>query len=575
MSEASMQRSALAEAGTGRRRLVLSERAAWLIVAVVAVVLGRYFWRSEGLPSNVLFTAGVTATIAAVLTLATRRVLFGVGTTAVMVAVIVAVATVKRQAMNMVVHAYDIFFYFSSWSTVSFLWSDYRRHLVGLVAALVGLVLAAWLLYRVDATRIRRAHAGAAVLVFALLAAIGAQTKGERRHMQFYFENLLVSSFYASWAETLETFWRGQLVEAAAQAPGPKLSLPGGCAPATKPPHIVLIHQESVVPPSLFKGLDYDRNVDPFFVSFDGRPHPMRVETYGGASWLTEFSILTGLSTHSFGGMRQFVQSVMEGKVRDTLPQALARCGYRNVVFYPMLKNFVSNARFYDSVGLKEIFDSTAQKAKRHNERDRFYYGNALDEMERHLKSSPAPLFTFVQTMATHWPYDIVYSPEEKVAGGGLGTHPEMHEYLRRLALAKIDYDWLLAELKRRFPSEPILILHYGDHQPTPTRLLLGFDEDADAEDVVLEPNSIGFMTYYAVDALNFRPRPLPKVEALDVPYLGTVLLHAAGLPLSDSYRERMRLLDLCRGLYHGCTRREEVLEFHRRLIDSGLMDAR
>jgi len=27
--------------------------------------------------------------------------------------------------------------------------------------------------------------------------------------MQFYFENLYVSSFYASWGETLEALWRG------------------------------------------------------------------------------------------------------------------------------------------------------------------------------------------------------------------------------------------------------------------------------------------------------------------------------------------------------------------------------
>ena len=36
----------------------------------------------------------------------------------------------KHQAMDMVVHAYDIFFYLSSWSTLTFLWSEYRAPLV-------------------------------------------------------------------------------------------------------------------------------------------------------------------------------------------------------------------------------------------------------------------------------------------------------------------------------------------------------------------------------------------------------------------------------------------------------------
>ena len=50
--------------------------------------------------------------------------------------------------------------------------------------------------------------------------------------------------------------------------------------------------------------------------------------------------------------MRQFVQTFTQNKLKDTLPQALERCGYRNVVFYPMLRNFVSNDRFYTSIGL-------------------------------------------------------------------------------------------------------------------------------------------------------------------------------------------------------------------------------
>ena len=65
-------------------------------------------------------------------------------------------ASAKRAAMNMVVHAYDIFFYLSSWSTVSYIWSDQRRYLLALVAALLALALVGWLAYRVDTTRVSR-----------------------------------------------------------------------------------------------------------------------------------------------------------------------------------------------------------------------------------------------------------------------------------------------------------------------------------------------------------------------------------------------------------------------------------
>ena len=39
--------------------------------------------------------------------------------------------------------------------------------------------------------------------------------------------------------------------------------------------------------------------------------------------------------------------------------------------------------------------------------------------------------------------------------------------------------------------------------------------------------------------------------------------------------RERKRLMSLCKGRYYGCKQREEILVFHRRLIDSGVMAAR
>jgi hypothetical protein len=184
-------------------------------------------------------------------------------------------------------------------------------------------------------------------------------------------------------------------------------------------------------------------------------------------------------------------------------------------------------------------------------------------------------LFTFIQTMSAHWPYDFTYEPDAAVAGGGPGTDKEMHEYLRRLSLAKMDYDYLVTELHRRFPNERFLIVHYGDHHPMATRTLLGFKDETEAEDVTLDPDSIGFLTYYAAQGVNYRIPPLPQYEILDVAYLGTVILDLAGVPLSDSHRERKRIMVACRGRYYSCGNRDEILQFHRRLIDSGVLAAR
>jgi hypothetical protein len=47
-------------------------------------------------------------------------------------------------------------------------------------------------------------------------------------------------------------------------------------------------------------------------------------------------------------------------------------------------------------------------------------------------------------------------------------------------------------------------------------------------------------------------------------------MLEAAGIPLPDAYQERKRLMSICDGQYYGCKRGDEILSFHRRLINSG-----
>lgn len=553
----------------------LSHRVAIALSVGLALVMARNFWLHEGIIQNVLFTGAVTVVLGGLLAIVSRRVLFSVAVMAAVVAIISGVSSAKQNMIGMVLHAYDIVFYLGSWSTVTYLWFAARGYVVAFAAAMSLLLLVGGLLWQLDPTRLRRRTATIVTSLALVAAAYLGITKPERRHTQFYWDALHVSSFYSSWAETLETLWRGSFVESAQASNAPPFVLSERCDLDRKPPHIVLIHQESVVQPNLFPTLNYDRSLDPLFRSDDGKTHKLRVETYGGASWLTEFSILTGLSTHSFGGMRHFVQSLLAGKIRDTLTENLQNCGYRNVLFYPMMRNFVSNARFYDAIGLKEIFDMTSQKAKSEQERDRFYYSNALDEMERHVKTSTKPLFTYIQTMSVHWPYNWVFEPHVAVPGGGPGTDPGMSEYLRRVAMAKLDYDYLIAELKKRFPGEQIIVMQYGDHHPTVTQRFLGEDPEAQVEDLSFDPKSPAFTTYYAVQGVNYRVKPLPPHEIVDVPYLGAILLDVAGLPLSAPNRERMRLMTVCDGEYYSCARRTDILSFHRRLIESNLISSR
>ena len=87
--------------------------------AALAVLMLVYFYAYEGQLFNVVFTIGVTGALVSVLAFFTRRLMFSLALVAALDAVVIWASTVKRQTMNMVVHAYDLFVYLSSWSTFS------------------------------------------------------------------------------------------------------------------------------------------------------------------------------------------------------------------------------------------------------------------------------------------------------------------------------------------------------------------------------------------------------------------------------------------------------------------------
>jgi Sulfatase len=559
------------EADGATRLGVLSSQAVRVIATLTVLAATVHSWMADGGLCDVLFVMGVFLTAGAVVTLASRRVLFATALVAASMVLLRLIAVLKQQSTEVVLHAYDVASFLRSWSPIADLWHDNRADAAGLLVALLAMIALGWIAWRVDPIRVRRVQALAAVAVCATLAGIGANAKNIAGHTAFYYEERYLSFWLSSWPDTIRALWRGHLIEAARSATGPALKLPVSCNLVSRPPHIILIHQESVVPPHYFPQIRYDRDIDPMFQSFDGRVHKLRVETYGGASWLTEFSTLTGLSALSLGGLHQFAQTIMARKTRETLPQALGRCGYRNVAVHPMLRVYLAIGSFFQAVGFDKMLDAKDQGATADIERDRVYFANALAETERHLKTSSQPLFLFVETMATHGPYSFTYRPEMHVPGGGSGTAPEMHEYLRRLGMAHKDYAFLRSELMQRFPGESFLIVQYGDHQPLVTLPLLGFRNDATIEEVMQSGNEAALLTYYAIDGVRYRPPPLPDLDTLDIPYLGTVMLTAAGLPLSDTYRERKHLMATCNGRYHGCP---EVLEFNRRLIRSKIVDA-
>jgi len=80
----------------------------------------------------------------------------------------------------------------------------------------------------------------------------------------------------------------------------------------------------------------------PHFKSFDGKARNFIVEGNGGPSWLTEYNVLSGLSSRSFGHFSYFVTRIASGRVERGLPLALKGCGYQTLSLYPALGAFMA-----------------------------------------------------------------------------------------------------------------------------------------------------------------------------------------------------------------------------------------
>lgn len=480
-------------------------------------------------------------------------------------------------AMNL--HAYDALFYLFSLAQLNFFWQTFPGYALIALAGVTGLVALLVTLWRMEAPgpmgRLRYGALGLAGLAVtassgATLAARGASFFDSNRHV--------FSAFIGSLGDVPQLMSARGYLQISAQAslaPLPADAIV--CKPEGTPPDIVLFLNESVMPPGVYPEINFPEEAKPFFQSFDGRIHKMRVETFGGGTWLTDFTTLTGLSTQMFGNMRNFASQLTTGRLRHSLPQYLKACGYDTTIVYPSLAEFAGSAKFYRSIGFDRVIDRKVHKAPDERQRDAFY----LAEVRKVIDAAGAdgkprrPQFIVASSMSPHSPWSFRFAPEAVRPGEVTrwNADPEIDEYLWRIVLAKRDRDAFRADLAKDHPGRPFLFVSYGDHQPALTRLPL-----ANAEEIAntgatwqLDPTSKAFTTYYAIEGQGFTPKiDLPRASIVEAPHLPTLTIAAAGLPLDAVYARRMHLLEHCDGLYATCADRGALMAFQRWLVDAG-----
>ena len=539
-----------------------------LIVTLHLAALGLMAWSEGAVVPKVVFvlTWGVVNFFwLAVL----RRPAVSVALSLLIIVVLILLSRLKYDIIWMTANFLDV--WIVNTDTIKFLLSVkpdlYRKVLIAVAVTLPALALLWW----IDSFRVRLRTASIG-FVLCLAGLAGMALAFPQEEWEAFFGDSYVSKFSRSGVTaTVELMTHGYMESDATVADRLKTLPDATCVPAAKPPHIILVHDESSFDIRVAPGVKVPANYGAHFRSFDGKRRHFIAEGAGGPSWFTEYNVLAGLSARSFGRFAYYVTQIAAGRVERGLPTALRRCGYRTFSIYPALGAFMSAKSFQTTTGMQTFVDQDALGTNR-IEPDRFYYDAALRMIER--ERAKGPMFLFVYLAENHYPWNYRWRPDLVPEWKDPGNTADVDEYLRRQDMSFRDYAGLLDRLERDFPGERFLLVRYGDHQPDFASTILepSLDE-AGVNRRLMTYDPRYFTTYYAIDAINYKPANLASaLDTIEGPYLPLIVQEAAGLPLDPSFAEQKRILERCKGLFYACAGGAEARRFNRLLIDAGLI---
>jgi Sulfatase len=557
----------------------------WLLLFGGVVLTER---RADRMAFAVVSLVGVAATLLLLVADLERATLLA----AVLAVAIMAASRVKYHHSGSKLTVSDFALAFAG--TLPFLWAQYTSVAIVVLTVAGGLILAAlWIILRCAGSPLAFEQRFA-LFAFALVASVFAYRicGGAAVFRPIVTQRLgYVSTFMASLIDTPS--WRptrGLSLIDLAQEPLPLLAATS--AQSASRPDIIFIQHESIFDPRTY-GLAVDPTIEAFLSPVHGVSGGLNVDIYGGGSWQSEFSLLTGLSSAIFGPDAYFIFSKGVDRFQHSLPGELAALGYKTMLMSSCRRGFMGYDAFYRSIGFEErLFSDDLPPPFDVNQfevtnSDAVFLEAAIGAFAARLTDDPTPRFLYALTNFNHGPHDrrrVLPGHFEAERAFALANLPDAQyaEYYSRLAETAASWQQAKTRLSQLFPHRPMLIVHYGDHQPVMTRRLerqLALNEARqlalnEARLTLPEDVRRQFRTFYAIEGLNFQMAPADGTHSgtLDIAFLGTVAMQRAGLPLDQVSATRASLIDDCGEAYFA-SRSERKGRFHRTLVDLGLID--
>src|SRR6476659_7652295 len=238
-----------------------------------------------------------------------------------LVVVLILLSRLKHDIVQMTANFVDLMVI--DRDSAAFLFTIFPNLRWSVIASALVILPLMYALWRLDPFRIPRLPALAGKLA-CLASLVGYSITMPEEAWRGYYDDGYLSKFARSGVTAVSDFVNYGFMESDAGAPE-RLTMPlvDSCHPAGRRPNIIMIHDESSFDIRQAAGVKVPAGYGSHFKSFDGKERKFLAESSGGASWMAEYNVLTGLSSRSFGRFSYFVTRIASGRVARRLPLAL------------------------------------------------------------------------------------------------------------------------------------------------------------------------------------------------------------------------------------------------------------
>ncbi|WP_099073876.1 sulfatase-like hydrolase/transferase [Proteus alimentorum] len=328
-------------------------------------------------------------------------------------------------------------------------------------------------------------------------------------------------------------------------------------------PDIVVLLQESTVNPHIYQ---FDTDIalpDLFMFQKDegvSAQSPLRVQTFGGGTWLSEFSVLTGLNTDDFGARKNSVFYFVVDNLNESLFRQLKAEGYYTVLLTPFNRSAYHAGYAYEKMGIDEIIQPQELGYPGTLEENLWKISTVdmLGYVEEVLKKrTDKPLFIFSLTMYEHGPYDESHRDMYQITGHTESNNApgKFNHYMEKIITsdpAIKDFSNFVAQREK-----PTMFLYFGDHQP-----------NIELNNYQSPFNNPAYITQFTLRDNLSQGAPITMGELTDISFLGGMILERARLPLSPFYKANIQMRHLCEGKLNDCEDEKLVNSYKNYIYD-------